>query len=209
MAHLIPPPFSPQELKARQIPKLGDFAPQSQPFRAYMPPPINEPSKAVLDHPRRFDQETYNQISGLDARLLEQIDFDCRQQAKRSRTGARYSTHSEAYYAKVLGVRRETISHHVCHLANLGILEITRRRKVRGVWQTNMYKIKSWIWWRLGRLLRGLRKRPDRVTQGSHKAVCKTEKEPEKPENRKSLSALTQKILARWTERGIIKDADH
>lgn len=153
-------------------------------------------------HPRRFDRATYNQISGLDARLLELIDYDCRIRAKISRTGARYSIKPEAYFARILSVTRETISHRVCHLEDLGILDVTRRSPVRGIWQTNMYKIVSFVWWRLRKVLRGLRKRPYRVNQPSHLSIPKREKKPEKTEGgeptaiKSTLMSLFQQIKA-------------
>ena len=125
-------------------------------------------TEGMGSHPRRFDRATYNELTGLDARFLELLDFDCRQQAKRSPTHARYSIKPEAWFAKCLGVCRETISHVVTKLGNLGILDITHRNPVNGRWQTNLYRIRSWVWWKLGKLLRSLRKASHRVKDHSH-----------------------------------------
>lgn len=195
-------PFSQQELKSRQCPRPLDLAPPASPFRPYSPPPVPEPDLKSHSHSRKFDQGTYNKITGLDARLLEQINFDCKARAKLSKTGARYSTKSEEYYAKILGVCRETISHHVQKLAKLGILDITRRRKVRGNWQTNLYRIVSWSWWRVGALLRSLKKQPNHVTQPPHKADPRREIKTPKEEKGGAGAQFTQEILARWASKG-------
>ncbi len=153
-------------------------------------------------HPRRFDQATYNQLTALDGRLLEQIDYDSRCQAKKSPTGARYSVKPEAYFAKCLGVRRETISDHVRKLEQLGILDITRRPPKNGTWQTNLYKIISWVWWRLGKILRNLRGKKRRVTQSAHIPISMRERIPEErqkgaaPPIKGTLTALFLRIKA-------------
>lgn len=195
-----PQPRTPQPKLTTPEEEPGLFplsTPPKTPFKADKPNPAN-------DHPRRFDQKTYNQISGLDARLLEAIQYDCKMQRQYRKTGAKYSVKSEAYFAKILNVCRETISDSVCKLEDLGILDITRRRKIHGNFQTNLYRIKGWIWWRLGKMLRGLRKRQSRVTQTSHKPNCRTEKETEEPIKGAPLKTLTREILARWTARGFI-----
>jgi hypothetical protein len=130
-------------------------------------------------HPRRFDRATYNHLTGLDARFLELLDFDCRRQATKSPTGARYSIKPEAWFAKCLSVCRETISHVVSKLSKLGILEVTHRSQIRGQYQTNLYKIRSWVWWRLGKLLRALRKAQHRVKEPSHLSHPERVKRPE------------------------------
>jgi hypothetical protein len=153
-------------------------------------------------HPRKFDRATYNKISGLQARLLELLDYDCRQQAKKSPTGARYSLKPEAWFARCLSVSRETISINVCQLEDLGILEITRRAPVRGRWQTNMYKFRSWVWWRLAKALRSLRKTHHRVSQPSHLSLPKKVEETRKESTAHVGDALVGEILARWAARG-------
>jgi hypothetical protein len=139
-------------------------------------------------HPRRFDRQTYNQISGLDARLLELIDFDSRQQAKKSPTGARYSLKPQAWLAKVLGVCRETVQNRIYHLEKLGILDVTRRDPKRGKWQTNMYKIVSFVWWRLRQALRDLRRPHKRAEKSPHLSTPMRGKETERREKGEPLA---------------------
>jgi hypothetical protein len=162
-------------------------------------PPAESP------HPRRFDQSTYNQLTSLDGRLLEAINFDSKMQARKSPTGARYSVKPEAYFAKILGVRRETISDHVVKLERLGILDVTRRKPIRRQWQTNLYKIRSWVWWRLGKLLRGLRKINQRVTDTAHLSNPMKGEEDQERIKGGPIGQFTQQILARWEARGMIK----
>jgi len=136
-------------------------------------------STPATTHPRRFDRATYNRLTGLDARFLELLDYDCRQQSTKSPSGARYSIKPEAWYAKKLNVCRETISHTVTKLSKLGILDITHRPPIRGQWQTNLYKIRSWVWWKLGKLLRSLRQVSHRVKEPPHLTNPERVKKPE------------------------------
>ena len=203
MAHSTLRPFTAQELKLRQIPKLEGANRQPVYNPTKNPPPPHTPHTPTIEHGRKFDQETYNQISGLDARFLELINFDAKMCQKFRVKGGRYTDKPEAYYAKILGVCRNTISDVVMKLEKLGILDVTRRRKIHGQWQTNIYRIKSWIWWRLGKMLRNLRKRPNRGTQTSHIANPMRENEDHKDIKGGSAELFTQQILARWKEKGI------
>lgn len=125
-------------------------------------------------HPRnsylRYDQKTERQLDGLDIRLLELLRFLCGCQAKKSPIGARYCCPSELYLAGKLDVCRKTISLHVVKLRKLGVLSVTHRRQIRGVWQTNLYKIISSCWWRLGQVLQQFRKQSHRAQSLEHKA---------------------------------------
>jgi hypothetical protein len=151
------------------------------------------PSTPAANHPRRFDRQTYNQLTGLDARFLELLNYDCLQQAKKSPVGARYSIKPEAWYAKALNTCRETISHVVTKLSRIGILEVTHRNAVHGQYQTNLYKIRSWVWWRLGKLLRSLRKVSHRVKETSHLTNPIRVKKPE-PRGEGAPSAIKETL---------------
>jgi biotin operon repressor len=156
-------------------------------------------------HERRFDQATYNTLTGLDARLLELIRYNSKYVQKKSHTRAEYSYQPQSYWAKKLGCCRATINRRIARLRKVGILEITRRRKLRGLWQTNLTKIRNWVWWRLGKLLQELRKRPDPCNKHvTHKKPYE-EKENQKTSEGGPLAVFTQQILARWEARGLIK----
>ena len=150
-------------------------------------------------HPRQFDEETYRQLDGYDIRLLEEIEFLSKLQAKKSITGAKYCCPSEIYLSKKVGIARENISRHISKLSRLGILAITHRRKLRGNWQTNMYRIVSWVWWRLRQATQTLRSLPSRVTQPSHKAISVREnEEPSRIEgSSSSIKGILTNLLAR------------
>jgi len=52
-----------------------------------------------------------------------------------------YITPSEIYLSKKTGLARETVSRSIQHLVNLGLIVKIQRRKIRGRWTTNLYKI--------------------------------------------------------------------
>lgn len=153
-------------------------------------------------HERRFDHATYNTITGVDARLLEQIRYDSSLTAKRSPTRAQYSFKPQAYYAKCLGVCRATVNRRIAKLRKSGILEITRRRKLKGHWQTNLTKIRSWVWWKLGKLLQGLRKLPDPCNKPvTHSRSYEEKRNPEGEKGGSAISKLSD-ILASLKAKG-------
>lgn len=156
---------------------------------------------AQTTHPRRFDlQDTLNKLDGYDLRLLEEINYLSKQQGKKSKTGARYCCPGEAYLGNKIGLARENVSRHITKLSHLGILEVTHRSPIRDKFRTNLYKIRSWIWWRLGKILRSLRSLPNRVTPTSHKLIPMRDKETKPlPE---VANSYVQSILKRWQERG-------
>lgn len=152
-------------------------------------------------HPRKFDlQDTLNQLDGHDLRILEEIDYLSRLQGKKSPTGARYCCPGQKYLGEKIGLARENVSRHITKLMKMGILDVTHRRPIRDMFQTNLYKIRSWIFWRLGKILRSLRSLPKRVTQPSHIAIPVRENI-----NRpipKMVDPFVQSILERWQARG-------
>ena len=110
----------------------------------------------------RVAEETLKQLDGYDLRLLEEIHFLCRCKAKSSKTGARYANPSEEYLSRKVGLSRSNVSRHMSKLSKLGILLVTHRRKVRERFQTNLYRILSWVWWRAGKIAAILRQGPNR-----------------------------------------------
>jgi len=153
-------------------------------------------------HPRQFDLKTYRQLDGPDIRLLEELNHLSRIQGKKSPTGAKYCCPSEMYLSKKVGIARENISRHVTKLTKLGILAVTHRRKLHGNWQTNMYRIVSWVWWRLRQATEKLRSLPSRVTQPSHISIPVRENESRSPKegaptaNKGFLTGLVAQVLA-------------
>lgn len=136
-------------------------------------------------------QSTLNHLSGLDYRIIEQIDFLSRLQAKKSPTGARYCNPGQAWLARTLGRSRQTINVRIRRLYHLGILSVTHRRKVEGRWQTNLYKIvqyTGWGWARVHNLLTTLR---NRVKKARHIAS------PPKGDNKENTQKLPKEEAQR------------
>jgi hypothetical protein len=164
------------------------------------------------DHPRRFDQKTFNQLDGYDLKLLDLIYFLSKCQAKKSPTGAKYCTPSEIYLGNKLRISRESVSHHVVKLNALGVLDVTHRPKRYGKWQTNMYKIVSWVWWRIRQATQQLRSLPHRVKPGSHITTPMRESiKPKAPEGgpsggfvsfRAAIQEVAPTLFARLTPAG-------
>lgn len=101
-----------------------------------------------------FPHDITLQLDGADLRILEEMNFLSRLQAKKSRTGAKYCTPGEEYLGEKVGLSRSRVSDHICKLEKLGLLQVQRRRPINGRWQTNLYKIINWCWWRMAAILR-------------------------------------------------------
>jgi hypothetical protein len=150
---------------------------------------------------RQFPSDIARQLLGIDYRLLDELSYLAKQQ--RQRTGASYAMPGRAYLSSKLGVSIRTISRSVARLKRLGILEAFQRRPVRGQWKTNLYKIRSWLGWRLGQLSSGLRKITHRGPRRAHIAS-----EEQKIKTSGAPLRLPQRILEKiplletWMTRG-------
>ena len=60
--------------------------------------------------------------------------------------GSIYVVPSELYIAKKIGRSREWVSKSLQKLQQAGLIVITRRRKVRGRWMTNLYRLGLALW---------------------------------------------------------------
>ena len=65
----------------------------------------------------------------------------CRCTSKKIPSRAMYSCVGQKWLARRVGVTREWISKCVSKLSRLGILRITHRRRVAGIWRTNLYRV--------------------------------------------------------------------
>lgn len=73
--------------------------------------------------------------------------FDlCHFRARSSPTGSAYAWPSQEYIASITGLSREWVSKSISSLAAKGLILVTHRRKVKGVWQTNLYRIGAVLW---------------------------------------------------------------
>lgn len=164
--------------------------------------PSRQKSGVVVAEARTFPSDIAQRLTGTDFRLLDELSFLSRLQRKR--TGASYAMPSRRYLAEKIGCSIRTVSRSVARLKRLGILEAVQRRPRRGVWRSNLYRIRSWIGWRLGQLSGALRKiGSHRGTRTAHIAFSKrkieTSEEQSPPQN-----DLGTSILARWRDRGLV-----
>jgi hypothetical protein len=165
----------------------------------------------------QFPQDIYQQLDGIDFRLLDELAYLCNQQ--RQRTGAAYCCPGRDYLAGKVGCDRGTISRHTTKLERLGVLEKIQRRPLRGQWRSCLYRLRSWVGWRLGQVAGMLRKIGKARAPGptahrvrpsariAHKYENNASKPPSKPLNT-PLSpeqiAARDPILARWLQRGTL-----
>lgn len=134
--------------------------------------------------PRRFDRDTWNQLSSIDVRLLDALGFLSRCTAKRSPTGALYAIPGRRWLAKHLGCSVETITRHTTKLRDLGLLKKLQRRPVTGQWQTCLYRLVHPMAWaaaaitgRVTRLARRLSFQADKASPLKGRENVTTSKE--------------------------------
>lgn len=65
----------------------------------------------------------------------------CKAQGKKNKGGAWYCFPGEMWIGKKIGRSRVHISRSVNRLKKAGLIDIIRRRKVQGHWQTNLYRL--------------------------------------------------------------------
>jgi hypothetical protein len=97
-----------------------------------------------------FPSDIYQKLDGIDLKLLNEFAFLSRLQRKR--TGSAYCCPGREYLAGKLGCDVGTISRHTSKLVGLGILDKRQRRPVRGIWQTCLYRLRSYKAWMLGQI---------------------------------------------------------
>jgi DNA-binding transcriptional ArsR family regulator len=159
----------------------------------------------------QFPHDIYRQLDGIDFRLLDELTFLCRKQ--RQRTGAAYCCPGREYLAGKVGCDVGTISRHTSKLERLGLLEKLQRRPVRGQWRSCLYRLRSWVSWRLGQVAGRLRKmgparnRADRVRPHARLASVGTELVAPNPRPARKMPPATvgilqtNPILRRWLQR--------
>jgi DNA-binding transcriptional ArsR family regulator len=163
----------------------------------------------------QFPQDIYQQLDGIDFRLLDELAFLCRKQ--RQRTGAAYCCPGREYLARKVDCDIGTISRHTTKLERLGLIEKIQRRPVRGQWRSCLYRLRSWVSWRLGQIAGMLRKvgkarsteknshrvRPDaRIAHAYENSAPRPHSTPLKPPLTAQEIATRHPILQRWLQRG-------
>ena len=118
------------------------------------------------NHPeirRKFPQDIWKTLNGTDLKVLEEIGFLARLQGKTSTSGAKYCCPSLKYLSKKLGKTFWTISRSISKVSSLGLLDVTHRRKRSGHWQTNFYRLRHWLGWKVAGILANFRLNQDRL----------------------------------------------
>lgn len=118
----------------------------------------------------KFDRETWNRLSSLDLRILEELAYLCRITRQRSPTGAVYCYPGRFWLAQRTGSSVRTITRHVTKLAGLGLLSKLQRRPTAGRWQTNLYRLIHPMAWAAARVRQLVTRQGDRRPPTAHLA---------------------------------------
>ncbi len=78
-------------------------------------------------------------LSGIDYRILEQVQALSRSWQTRNPSGAAYCWPGRKWLAERAGCNVWTISRHTARLARAGYLRVVHRRPVAGRWSSNLY----------------------------------------------------------------------
>lgn len=157
------------------------------------PHPTTTPTP--IRHP--FPRAVWNQLSGLDCRLLDELGYLSRLTARRSARGASYCTPGRHWLAQRLGCSQTTISRRTSHLKALGVLSKLQRRPVAGHWQTCLYALIHPIAWQASRLRHLLTTTANRVSRMTHLAPSKGRKLTSVHDD-----PTFKELISRWKARG-------
>lgn len=106
--------------------------------------PVPEITDAIIRELRSSLSTLYFQPS--DFMILRKIVYLSILHGHNSPNRTIYATPGELYIANAIGMHRVTISRRIQFLMQKGLLAITYRRKVKGQWQTNLYKFGKVLW---------------------------------------------------------------
>jgi DNA-binding transcriptional MocR family regulator len=152
--------------------------------------------------PHQFPWNIWNQLTGIDLRLLDELIFLSRATARRSPRHAHYCIPGRKYLARKLGCSIVTISRHIAKLKHLGIIEAFQRRPIAGTWQTNFFRVLTWQAWKFGQIRTLVTGIANRVSQLTHIAVSgETKIEP------KDQKVAFGTLYDRWMSRGGVTPA--
>jgi hypothetical protein len=88
-----------------------------------------------------LDRNTLTQLNATCQLVLQLINSLCKTTQTKSPSKAFYCFPSEDWLARRIGKSRVQVSRSVSRLKMLGLISITYRRKVRGIYQTNLYRL--------------------------------------------------------------------
>jgi len=112
--------------------------------------------------------EIQSRLNSTDLKVLDLIVCMCRCQSKKSESRTSYCYPSEPWIGTKLSRTRETISRSVSKLHKMELLSVIHRRKYKGVWQTNLYRLGAKLLIILKRYKEAVKEYINRVTFSSH-----------------------------------------
>jgi DNA-binding transcriptional ArsR family regulator len=146
---------------------------------------------------QRFERDTWNQLTSIDLRLLEEMGWLSRQTHRRSPSGAYYCFPGRLWLGIRVGASTRTISRHLAKLARLGLLSKRQRRPRLGRWQSNLYRLIHPMAWAAARVRQMLTKCGDRRTQTAHIASSLKRREKDRG-SAEALRAIIARGLAKF-----------
>ena len=147
--------------------------------------------------PRRYDNALWNQLRSIDLRLLDELAFLSRKQRQRSPSGATYCCPGRAYLARKLDCSIETISDHISHLAQLGLIHRVQRRPHAGRFQTTLYRLIHPMAWAAARVRQLVLRTAHRVPIKTHIASVQKNRDSI-PRQKESLRDIIARGLAKF-----------
>jgi hypothetical protein len=104
------------------------------------------PGSVGKPRPRlKFRPHSWATLNLTQARVAEQLSFLAACRGRDSPSGARYATPSQRYLAHQVGRCERTVRRAVRRLKQLQAISVTHRRRVQGVWQSNLYTVAKWV----------------------------------------------------------------
>jgi len=91
------------------------------------------------------------QLNTTDIRCMELLRDMIIRHGKKNPSKKEYACPGQEWLSQRLDRCRQSISESVQKLSRLGILRVTQRRPVRGMWSTNLYRLGYWPLRLLGR----------------------------------------------------------
>lgn len=159
--------------------------------------------RAPQDNP---NEQTHHQprlrnLTATQLRLLDELTYLARLQARRSPSGAKYCTPGRHYLARKCGRSIWTISRNLHDPRLRGIIITTQRRPTHGRWHTNLYRVTSWRAWAWSSALHhAISTTPHRPTAppatGSGRDHARAPAPPPRAPNRTQSSPVGESITA-------------
>ena len=92
------------------------------------------------------------QLNTTDIRCMELLRDMIIRHGKKNPSKKEYACPGQEWLSQRLDRCRQSISESVQKLSRLGILRVTQRRPVRGMWSSNLYRLGYWLLRLLGRM---------------------------------------------------------